>query len=255
MGRAKVKRTAALRQAQVESKYCRYCTWSDGEKNKRIYESPDDAISAMISIENERGLVLEPYSCEFDNGYHLTKCKVPATIEERIKEFRRKIGIPLKAQGNAPVRWVYVEAENTRRVNAEALVSPPPPKQPKPAPEKPIVKVESRTSDKRVLLEGRLAEVIKKRVDIEKLFSVNLRNQFSASLAKDFLDGPYNQITVHTGHNEGGQIKSYTVFVKNKFMSKGKLEKGDRVSITVSGKQVNGKNVWYCDNIKKSGEP
>lgn len=253
MGRAKVRKAAAHRQAQVEAKYCRYCTWSDGGKNKRIYDSPDDAIRAMISIENERGLALEPYSCEFDNGYHLTKCKVYSTIAERTKEFRRKIEIPLRAQGNAPVKWEYVGAENTRRVNTEEPVTPAPPKQT--APEKPIVKVESKTSDKRILLEGRLAEVIKKRVDIEKVFGVNLGNPFSASLAKDFLDGAYNQITVHTGHNEGGQIKSYTVFVKNKFMTKGKLEKGDGVSITVSGKQVNEKNVWYCDNIKKSGEP
>lgn len=61
----------ALKNRQTPSYECDYCTDSEGEP-KRLYQSYEDAERRAEIIYEERGIELDIYECEHDDGWHLT---------------------------------------------------------------------------------------------------------------------------------------------------------------------------------------
>jgi hypothetical protein len=234
----------------MEKKLCPFCRGSDGGK-KEIYDSPEDAMAVAEYIKKERGTDLKVYQCPYETGWHLTKDNAADDTENRMRSLLQNNDIPLSSMYEGKVKWEYVEEENTHHCGAyaEETDSSYAQKSTPGKPVKPIVRVNAKESRKSVSLEGRVMEIVNN-INIENIFKIDLNNLFSASLAKDFLDGEYQQITVHTAHNGTNRTDSYTVLVKKTFMQKHKIKKDDAVNIVVSGRCINSKTVWRCDRIR-----
>ena len=54
------------------SKKCSYCVGSNGQ-HKQLYSTYESAENRARILEDEQGVSLRIYSCEFQAGYHLTK--------------------------------------------------------------------------------------------------------------------------------------------------------------------------------------
>ncbi|MDR3357083.1 MAG: hypothetical protein LBO04_07875 [Spirochaetaceae bacterium] len=222
-----------LPEPQTEKKLCPYCKSGNGEK-KEIYDSREDALNRAEYINIERGMNLTVYMCPYKTGWHLTKGK--ADIEPDLAP------VPILPPPGSRVDWV-VENDGDVPVWDEKPPAPPPAKPPIP-----IRRVEARENGGNVSREGRVVEIVKT-VSIEDTFKISLDSPFSASLAKEFLDDEYQQITIHTGPGGAGRTDSYTALVKKTLMQKYKIKKNSSVKIIVSGKCINKKTVWRCVSI------
>ncbi|MDR2444684.1 MAG: hypothetical protein LBD44_01935 [Spirochaetaceae bacterium] len=230
-------------------KLCPYCNGSGGDR-KEVYDSPEDAISTAEYIKKERGTLLKVYKCPYETGWHLTKDNEADGTENRKQKILRDNGIPLSSRYDSRVKWEYVEEDHDRSgAYSEEAASQRPHKSQRGGTDKNIKRIEPREKDKNIPLEGRVAEIVKK-ISIERIFKIDPDNLFSANLAKDFMDGEYQQITVHADSG-GGLILSYTVLVKKSLIQKYKIKKNDTVKIVVSGKRVNNKTVWRCEGISQ----
>ncbi|MDR1362543.1 MAG: hypothetical protein LBJ35_00630 [Spirochaetaceae bacterium] len=212
------------------AKFCHACKSSDGIP-KEIYETAETARRRAEHIKKERGIALKAYSCPSGCGWHLTK-----DMEAGEDDY-----IPRAPVCAGKVPWEYDSGgrdsvESAAQKGAAGVRR-------KVEYKKPIVKVEGKTG-KSVTLRGRVSELIKN-IDIEKLFGVSLDNPFSAYSVKDFAGGEHCQITVFT-EDGANQIKSWTALVK-----KTDVTKGDSVTVTLTGKKINGKKVWHCVAITK----
>ena len=246
MGRKSRRIKAVLPEKWRGRKLCPYCNGSDGNK-KEVYDSPEDAMSVAEHIKTERGVALKVYRCPYKTGWHLTKDNETDGAESRTRKIRDS-DIPLSSRYNDSVRWEYVEedASPPRAYTGEVT----PTSRRKPAHtshEKNMERIVPRERDKNISLEGRVVEIVKN-VSIEGIFKINPDNLFSAVIAKDFMDGEYQQITVHAGRG-GGRTGSYTALVKKTLMQKYRIKKDDTVRLVVSGRRVNNKTVWRCESI------
>jgi hypothetical protein len=227
----------------LETKKCPYCTGSDGSK-KDVYFSPEEARQRAEYIKEIRGIELNVYRCEYGNGWHLTKNGLPHESHNRLSGILTKNGIPLAPLINNGVSWEYIEDTAEEDISAENKS-----RRILPDYKKSIVRVESKADTSEVSLKGKVTEVLKD-ANIEKIFNINLENMFSASLVKEFIGEPYQQITVYAENAETDCIDSYTALIKKSLMQKERITKGSRVNIVVSGKCVNNRNVWHCRAIK-----
>jgi hypothetical protein len=218
-------------------KLCVYCKGGDGTA-KEIYANKEEALRRAEYIKGERGTALKAYPCPKSSGWHLTKDSTEADEDDYIARapvYTGKISWEYYtwdgAEKSAPQRGPAGGAGYGVR---------------KPAYKKPIVKIEGKAG-KSVTLSGKILELIKG-VDIEKLFNIKLENPFSAHIAKDFVDGEYYQITVFTEDDGTDKIKSWTALLKKPEI---KIAKDDSVKITLTGKNINRKNIWHCVSITK----
>lgn len=204
-------------------------------------------MSAVEYIKKTRGPLLKVYECPYETGWHLTKDSAEYDTENRTRRMLQNNDIPLSSRYDGKVKWEYVE-EKTAEDPGASIKKPVLSKVPPDKPVKPIVRIDAKKGCRNISLEGRVVEIVKN-ISIENIFKIDLDNLFSASLAKDFLDDEYRQITVHAVRRGANRIDSYTALVKKALMQKHKIKKDDEVNIVVSGKCINNKTVWYCDSV------
>jgi hypothetical protein len=221
---------------------CEYCNGKDG-KPKDIYETFQSALDTVKYIEESRGIFLNIYECPRKNGWHLTKNNANSEFVERKESVFKNNNIPLKSSNGS---WEYIE-DNEAEINEEneneklfiqsKIIQK----------ETPIQKIEC-IPDKKLTISGKITELYKN-VDIEKIFKINLQNILCASLVKNILDGIIHQITVFV--KSDNKIESYTILIMEKLLKGNRIIKGNRITVNIIGKSINGINMWCCNNVLK----
>jgi len=219
---------------------CEYCKGKDG-KPKDIYETFQSAVDTVKYIEESRGIFLNIYECPQKNGWHLTKNDANSEFVERKETLFQNNNIPLKSSNGS---WEYIEDDveviNEEDDNEKVFIQSKIVHK-----EIPIQKVEC-IPETKLKISGKIIE-FHKNVDIEKIFKINLQNIFCANMIKNILNGIIHQITVSVESNN--KIESYTILIMEKLLSGNKIIKGNKITINIIGKSINGINMWCCNNI------
>jgi hypothetical protein len=219
---------------------CEYCKGKDG-KPKDIYETFQSAFDTVKYVEESRGIFLNIYECPQNNGWHLTKKNANFEFIERKKTLFQNNNIPLKSLNDI---WEYIDDDvkkiddenNNEKTFIQIKIN---------QNEIPIKKIEC-ISETKLKISGKITE-FHKNVDIEKIFKINLQNIFCSNIVKNILDGIIHQITVFVENNS--KIESYTVLIMEKLLKENKIIKGNKITINIIGKSINGINMWCCNNV------
>jgi hypothetical protein len=213
----------------------------DGKK-KDIYETFQSAFDTAKYIEEERGIFLEVYECPHGNGWHLTKSDASSVISERRDEVFRNNNIPTVSSNGL---WEYEKDESDENDFREKASRP----QKTSRQTIPITKIECKQETRPQTISGKIMEIVKN-IDIEKMFKINLDNQFCAKMLKGTLDGIIYQLTVYSEKPKSNQLESYTILAKKDLLEKHKINKGRQIKLNVTGKSIANKNYWYCDKVE-----
>jgi hypothetical protein len=218
---------------------CEYCKGKDGNP-KDIYETFQSAVDTAKHIEESRGIFLSIYRCPQNNGWHLTKNNADSEFVERKETLFQSNNIPLKSSNGS---WEYIE-DDVKEINDDnekIFVQ-----SRKIQKEIPIKKIEC-VSETELTISGKIIE-FHKNVNIEKIFNINLQNIFCANIVKNIFEGIIHQITVFVDNNN--KTESYTILIMEKLLKGKKIIKGNRITINIIGKSINGIYMWCCKNVK-----
>jgi len=219
---------------------CEYCKGKDGNP-KDIYESFQSAVDTVKYIEESRGIFLSIYKCPQNNGWHLTKNNANSEFIERKETLLQNNDIPIKSSDGS---WEYIE-DKDEGINEEVDYEKICMQSKKVQREIPIKKIEC-LSETEIKISGKIIE-FHKNVDIEKIFKINLQNLFCANIVKNILDGIIHQITIFVENND--KMESYIILLMDKLLKGNKIIKGNRITINIIGKSINGISMWCCNNV------
>lgn len=239
--------TVYTQEISPQLKKCEFCKGKDG-KEKDIYETLQSAIETAKFLEVEREVYLNPYACPFGNGYHLTKNNASSKITERQETIFKNNDIPVSGKS-----WEFISAENsekkeeiieyfTNRNNATQVNN---------NKDIPIKKIVPDMNKDKIKISGIVMEIVNK-IDIGKIFNLDLDNLFCFSLIKDFYNPEMCQMTIFVDDAITNQINSYTILIKKEMLEKNHIKKNNYVQLNIMQKSINAINIWYCEKLQKT---
>jgi hypothetical protein len=225
---------------------CDYCGGKDGRK-KDVYETFQAAFDSAKYIEEERGTFLNIYQCPHGNGWHLTKNNASSEIVIRKETLFQNNNIPLSSPDGS---WEYLndDASESEKTTTAIFAGEGTGQNKKNKKDMPISKVECRPGEIIKELSGEIMEFIKD-ANIEKVFKIDLQNAFCAGMIKNILDGVVHQITIYVENIENKQFESYTILIRDSLLQGKKIFRGNKIKVNLTGKSINGINIWCCDKI------